>query len=222
MKGCLFSLILLLGFSVPAYGADPLVAEMQKVYEKMESFSGEFRQELKHVESGSTEKRTGKLLFQKPMLIRWETFAPFPELLVVNKEEVWDFLPDEELAYRYSPEVVQDSRSILQVVTGQARLDKDFDVKREKDKDNLAVLRLFPKEPTTQLVEAVLVVDPVTKLLRSAELIDFYGNTNLVVFTKLTPEIPKPSLAKFSFTPPKNITVEDLNEEGAAARPLLN
>lgn len=221
MKGCFFSLILLLGFSVPAYGADPLVVEMQQVYEKMESFSGEFRQELTHVESGSTEKRTGKLDFQKPLLIRWETFDPFPELLVVNQKEVWDYLPDEELAYRYSPEVVQDSRSILQVVTGQARLDQDFDVKREKDKDGFAVLRLYPKEPTTQLVEAVLTVDPASKLLRSAELYDFYGNTNRVEFTKITPNA-KPAANAFTFTPPKNITIEDLNEEGAAARPLLN
>lgn len=220
MKGLILSLALLLGTSVPAYGADPIVVEMQRVYEKMASFSGEFKQDLTHVESGSVEKRIGKLEFEKPMRIRWETLDPFPELLVVNEKEVWDFLPDEELAYRYAPEVVQDSRSILQVVTGQARLDQDFDVKREKDKDGLAVLRLFPKEPTTQLVEALLTVDPATKLLRSAELYDFYGNTNRVEFTKLTPDA-KVTPQAFTFTPPKGITVEDLNEEGAAARPLL-
>lgn len=221
MKGFVITLALFFLNAAPAFGADPLVAEMQRTYEAMASFSAEFRQELRHVESGSVEKRTGTLQFAKPLFIRWETRAPNPELLVVNQKEVWDFLPDEELAYRYSPEVVQDSRSILQVITGQSRLDTDFDVKREKDKDGLAVLRLYPKEPTTELVEALLFVDPATRLLRRAELFDFYGNGNIIEFTRITPGTsPAPEL--FTFTPPKGITVEDLQDQLTPARPLMN
>lgn len=70
-----------------------------------------------------------------------------------------DYLPDEELAYQYSPEVVHDSRSIIQVITGQSRLDKDFTVEAEPDDNGLAVLRLYPKDPSPQLVEALLWVD---------------------------------------------------------------
>lgn len=220
MKGIIFALVMVLMGTHPAYG-EALVDDIQRVYAEMKSFSGEFTQELHHAESGSVEKRKGTLLFSSPLLIRWETLSPFPELLVVNDKEVWDYLPDEELAYRYSPEVVQDSRSILQVVTGQSRLDQDFDVKREKDQNGLAVLRLYPKEPTTQLVEALLLVDPVTKLLRRASLYDFYGNTNVVEFIKLTPNT-SPKAELFTFTPPKGVEIEDLQDGGPEARPLLN
>ena len=44
--------------------------------------------------------------------------------MVITDKDVWDYLPDEELAYQYSPEVADDSRSIIQVITGQSRLDK--------------------------------------------------------------------------------------------------
>lgn len=220
MKSIILTLALILMGTHPAYG-ESLVDDMQRVYADMKSFSGEFVQELHHAESGSVEKREGTLQFASPLFIRWETKTPFPELLVVNDKEVWDFLPDEELAYRYAPEVVQDSRSILQVITGQSRLDQDFDVKREKDQNGFAVLRLYPKEPTTQLVEALLLVDPATKFLRRAELYDFYGNANIVEFTTLTPNT-SPGAATFTFTPPKGIEIEDLQEGGAEARPLLN
>lgn len=220
MKQICFVFAIVLYMAVPAFGAAPIVEEVQRAYGQMERFSADFTQELLHAESGGSEKRTGKLTFEKPLNIRWETFDPNPELLVVNKNEVWDYLPDEELAYRYSPEVVKDSRSILQVVTGQSRLDTDFDVKREADRDGLIVLRLFPKEPSTQMVETLLFVDPVTKLLRRAEILDFYGNTNNINFSNVMPNA-KAAANAFSFTPPKGITVEDLQKEGAPERQLL-
>ena len=203
-----------------ASGPDPLVGAMQQRYQDLQSFSGEFTQTLTHQESGSVEQRKGTLIFQKPFRLRWETVKPDPELLVVTEKEVWDYLPDEELAYRYSPEVVRDSRSVIQVITGQSRLDKDFDVSRQKDENGLAVLRLYPKEPTPQLVEAVLWIDPQSKLIRRAQITDFYSNKNDIAFTRLTPGAAAPSGA-FAFTPPRGITVEDLKDNPTPERPLL-
>lgn len=212
----------LLVSGMPASAAEPAsIAEaMQKQYESMKSFTATFTQRLVHQESDSEETRKGILDFEKPLNIRWETKAPHAELLVVTAKDVWDYLPDEELAYRYAPEVVQDSRSILQVVTGQTRLDKDFSVESEKDQDGLAVLRLYPKEPSTQLVEAILWVDKTTNLIKQAQILDFYGNTNEVTFASLTPNAPIKADA-FAFTPPKGTTVEDLTKQLAPDRPLL-
>lgn len=186
----------------------------------MKTFRAMFTQRLLHQESGSEEIRKGTLLFQKPLNIRWETEKPYPELLVVNKDAVWDYLPDEELAYCYSPDVVKDSRSVIQVVTGQTRLDKDFTVQSEKDDGGLAVLRLYPKDPTPQLVEAILWIDKESKLISRVQIMDFYGNTNEVHFTTLTPDVPL-QMSVFSFTPPKGILVEDLKNQSAPERPLL-
>lgn len=223
MRLALFAcaLALVLATAGVSHAAAPAITgEMQKKYESMQSFTADFTQRLKHQESGAEETRKGTLTFQKPLRIRWETLAPHAELLVITDEDVWDYLPDEELAYQYAPEVVQDSRSIVQVITGQSRLDKDFSVEAEPDENGLAVLRLYPKEPSPQLVEAILWVDKGTALIKKAQILDFYGNTNEVTLNSLTPDAPIKA-GTFQFTPPKGVTVENLKDQAAPERPLL-
>ncbi len=216
---CLF--LSLLFFSIAStVNADPLVEAMQKHYASMDSFKADFIQVLRHQASGSDEKRSGTAIFEKPMRLRWETNEPFPELLVVTEREVWNYLPDEELAYRYPPEIVQDSRSIVQVITGQSRLDQDFLVERLADDKGLAVLQLFPKEPTMQLVEATLWLEPATKVIQQVQIIDFYGNTNNITFTKFLPNAPVFTDA-FSFIVPQGVDVEDVQEQNGPVPGLL-
>lgn len=208
--------------SITAYATDsvPIEVALQKKYESLKTFRAIFTQRLLHQESDSEEIRKGTLLFQKPLNIRWETEKPYPELLVVSADTVWDYLPDEELAYCYSPDVVKDSRSVIQVITGQTRLDKDFTVQSEKDDNGLAVLRLYPKDPTPQLVEAILWINKESKLITKVQIMDFYGNTNEIHFTTITPNIPLQS-SIFSFTPPEGTTVENLKNQATPERPLL-
>ena len=127
---------------------------------------------------------------------------------MVTAKEIWDYLPDEEVAYRYPPSLVRDSRSIIQVITGQAALTKDFEVKPEGEEQGLAKLRLYPKEPAPQMVEALIWVEPGSGYIRRASIVDFYGNTNEVRFTSFKPDARLKS-SDFSFTPPKGIEVED-------------
>ena len=143
---------------------NPLVVSLQQKYDGIKSMKAEFTQLLVHKESGSKENRTGTLSFKKPLLVRWESKKPAPELLVVTDKEIWNVFPDEEVAYKYPLSMAQDSRSIVRVVTGQARLDQDFQIEEEGKESGLLKLRLFPKEPVQALVEAVLWIDPATVL----------------------------------------------------------
>lgn len=212
-------LTLMLLSTAPALAAG-LEAELQKNYEQIKAFKATFTQKLTHKESGSVEERQGTLLFQKPLLVRWETAKPHAELLVITPKEIWDYLPDEELAYRYPPQLVQDSRSLIQVITGQARLDQDFTVKAQGEEQGLQKLTLFPKDPTPELVEAVIWVDAKAKLIRKAVITDFYGNTNEVAFSAITPNISHAASA-FTFTPPKGVEVEDRMDREVQERPLF-
>ena len=190
-----------------AQAAD-IAATIQARYEKLRTFSATFEQTLTHKESGSVEKRQGNLLFQKPLLIRWQTDEPHEETLVVTHKEIWDYLADEEIAYRYPLELVRDSRTIIQVITGQAALTKDFDVKEAGQENGLAKLHLYPKEPAPQMVEALLWVEPSTGYIRRASIIDFYGNSNDVRFTQFKPDTSLKE-SDFTFTAPKGVEVED-------------
>lgn len=216
--------ILVMAFAVsPIHGAaktNPLAQLIQSRYADLQSFDANFEQTLTHKESGSTEKRKGQILFHKPMLIRWETAKPHEEVLVVTNKEIWDYLPDEDLAYRYSPTLARDSRSIIQVLTGQSALTRDFDVKSSGKENGQEKLVLYPKEPTTQMVEAVIWVDPDSGFIRRAKIVDFYGNSNDVRFTNFQPDASI-SANRFSFKPPKGVEVEDLRNSASPDRELF-
>jgi outer membrane lipoprotein carrier protein len=194
-----------------------IVKEVQRVYGAMDAFQADFTQKLSHRESGSFEMRNGTLLFKKPLFVCWETSKPHAELLVINSREIWNYLPDEKLAYRYAPELAQDSRTLIRVVTGQARLDQDFFVEENGKEDGLLRLRLYPLEPTQQMVEAAIWVDPAAHLIKKAIVIDFFGNSNEVTFTSLKTKV-KLEEKSFDFTPPKGAAVEDRSKDGVQER----
>lgn len=197
-----------------------LLAKIQNAYGQINSFAADFSQTLTHRESGAVEKRKGKLEFQKPLLVRWQTAKPHAETLIVNAKEIWDYIPDEEIAYRYSPAVAQDSRSIIQVLTGQAKLDKDFDVKAGGKENGLTRLILYPRAPGPQMVEATIWVDPASGAIQRAKVIDFYGNSNDVAFDSFKPGVKIPA-AQFSFKAPKGVEVEDRIDHKTPERELF-
>ncbi len=199
---CLF----LLGMSLQAHAAS-IETEIQQKYQSISNMKTQFVQKLVHRESGSVQERLGELLFQKPLNVRWETKAPHAELLVINAKEVWNYLPDEEVAYSYGKDVVQSSRVLIEVITGQARLDKDFSVKNLGQEDDFVMLDLFPHEPTPEMVEARIWVDAQAKLIQRARITDFYGNTNELAFTRIELNAGLPKDA-FTFTPPEGVDVE--------------
>ena len=213
--------VLLLVISLPqaalaaaAPRLNTIVKEVQRVYGAMEAFQANFTQKLTHRESDSFEMRDGTLLFKKPLFVRWETVKPHAELLLINTREIWNYLPDEKLAYRYAPELAQNSHMLIRVVTGQARLDQDFFVEADGREDGLLRLRLYPREPTQQMVEAGIWVDPAAYLIKKAVIIDFFGNSNEMVFTSLNAKV-KLEEKGFDFTPPKGVAVEDRSKGGA-------
>lgn len=197
-----------------------LLTKIQQAYGQIQSFEADFNQTLTHKESGAVEKRKGKLVFQKPLNIRWQTQKPHEETLVVNQTEIWDYLPDEKIAYRYAPALAQDSRSIIQVLTGQAKLNKDFDIKAGGNEHGLKKLVLFPKEPTPQMIEAAIWVDPDSGAIQRANVTDFYGNVNDVAFNSFKPGV-KPAPSQFTFKAPKGVEVEDRIKHGPEERTLF-
>ena len=215
--------MLLLGaaFCLPAQADDGIAVTIRDRYASLETFQAEFTQYLLHRESGSKEKREGTLVFKKPLLISWQTKKPAEETLVISSKEIWDYIVDENIAYRYPKELVNDSRSLIQVVTGQALLSQDFDVKQAGTEGKLVILQLYPKDPVPTLVEARLYVDPEKGYIQRAVITDFYGNENDVRFTSFIPNASVKS-SSFSFTPPKGVEVEDrVDRSGVESRNLF-
>ncbi len=202
---CCVCSIFLMGI---AYASNNLEDNLQKKYQQINSLKAEFSQSLTHRESGSVEKRQGTIIFEKPLKVRWETKAPHAELLLITPKEIWNYLPDEEVAYKYQPDLMQDMRTLIEVITGQAKLDEDFEVKKLGKQGALTVLHLFPYEPKPEMVEAVIGIDEQSMLIKKASVVDFYGNVNTLEFNTIELNA-KLGANVFSFTPPEGIDVED-------------
>lgn len=192
-----------------AYAKDPAILnEIQQYYNSITSLAATFEQTLLHRESGTSEHRKGELFFKKKLNIRWDITSPTKEQWVITEQDIWDFLPDEEIAYRYSSDNIKNSGGIIGLLTGQTSLEKEYDVRVSGEDGGLLKLNLFPKEPSMQLVEATIWAEQ-GGAIRKIRSVDFYGNTNEINLAQLkkNPEL-KSSL--FIFKVPKGIEVEDL------------
>lgn len=189
-------------------------------YATIDALRADFTQVLIHKESGSKEQRSGVISFKKPLLLRWETRSPDPELLIVGKEAVWNAFPDEEIAYKYSLDLARDSRSIAQVISGQVQLSEDFYVEDKGTENGALHLVLYPKEPAQSMVEARLWLAPDSLLIQKIRVYDFFGNENEISFSRHEPGASLPD-KQFSYTPPGGWIVEDkTRDQGAAPKSL--
>ncbi len=205
---CAVAALLLLFTAASAFGQS-VVEQIQRQYETITSFQAEFVQELGVAASRESEERRGLLFYQQPGLIRWETQTPEKELLIIGSEEVWNYFAAEETAYRYSSREVLGSAMVLRILSGQARLDEDF--LTEEDlvaKNGWRKIRLVPRNPEPNLVEATIWVDEQTFLLHRLRAVDFFGNTNQITLhgLRLNPPLDP---ALFTFTPPEGVVVLD-------------
>ena len=212
--GLLWVVAFMLAAPAAAWADAALVGKIQAHYQGVSTLSGEFTQVLLHKESGSRTEQAGKLAFRKPLLVRWEVTTPKrEELIVVNAKELWDYIPGEEIAYKYPVALVQDSRTMIKVITGQANLQEDFKVKAAGKEDGLNKLKLIPKEATQQITLAVIWVAD-DGVIKRAMIQDFFGNENDITFTSLDFDVAMQD-SLFKFTPPADIEVQDRSSEGA-------
>lgn len=197
-----------LGSAAEAVDPATITAAIQKKYQSIKSFEAHFTQRLKNASAQEEEIRKGKILYKHPNLIRWVNETPEQELLLVGKDSVWNFFPEEMIAYKYDAAQVFSSKTILRFISGKADLQDDFAIEYQGSEGNQYRLVLFPKEPEPGLVQAIIWVDTDTYLLKKILVYDFYTNENEVKFDSisLNPDIPDDT---FTFTPPQDVEIFD-------------
>ncbi len=192
--------------------ASGITQKMQQTYESIDSFTADFSQTLVNAASREEEKRAGTIAYKKPVLIRWETFTPEKELLIVAGDAVWDVFPDDEEVFKYPVEEIVNSKTMIRFLSGEADVEEDFRITQEQDEDGAVRLTLIPREPEPGLVEAVIWVDKKTSLLTRIRIRDFYANSNDLILRNIK---TNPMLADslFEYTPEPGVTVFDNTEE---------
>jgi len=188
--------------------ASELTDAIQKRYETVQHFQADFQQELTNAASGSVEKRSGKIWFKQPSLVRWDTTKPEKEILVVGQNVVWNYVEADKVALKYRSNQVFKSKTMIRFLSGKANLNEDFKVTEQGVEDGLIKVRLLPKEPETSMVMAYIWVNPKTHLMGRVLIVDFFGNGNQVTLIGLSTD-KRPDAKLFEFTPPAGVKVHD-------------
>lgn len=173
--------------------ASGIVDKIQDQYESLSSFQGTFVQELTNAASGEVEIRKGSIAFKQPRLIRWNTTSPEKELLIVGTDFVWDYFPQEDIAYKYSLGKILKSKTMLRFLSGEANIREDFQVQKQDMENGWQKIKLIPHNPEPNLVLAYIWAEPGTGLVRQILLVDFFGNGNQLTLEELelNPELDK-------------------------------
>lgn len=184
---------------------------VHQYYQNLKSMHATFEQIITHRESAVEEQRTGELYFKKPFLARWASDEPYPEVLLVKENVLWQFFPEEKLALKFSVEDINAQSEFLTVITGQVPLSDKFKISPREESEGVQSLRLTPHSPSTSLVEATIWVDIESGIILRLLFSDFYGNLNDISFTNQEPDVSIPPDI-FAFTPPPGTTVEDYTQ----------
>jgi outer membrane lipoprotein carrier protein len=213
--------LFVLGGSVTAQQSKPLdagvvVGLVQSFYDQTKTLQAEFEQTRYTRLYDRYDRATGKVVFKKPGMMRWDYAQPNGQVFVSNGERLLIYQPPEEgekhgqLIERALGE--DQLPSAFSFLTGSGNLEKDFEVRllehdNEKFKDGY-VLQLIPRKLTPNYEQLVFYVRTLTNdgkragIVQRVLIIDSAGNRNRFDFSKIKFNRDVPD-KRFSYRPPK-------------------
>lgn len=205
--------ILLSLTNVPAY-ADPatdLAAKVQKVYDKVPSYTADFEQQTVSKLAGQGPTAAGTVAFKKPGKMRWIYQKPVPQDIISDGKTLWLYQPNDKQVVVSDAAQYLKNRASITFLAGQGKLTDEFNVSIGQPPAGAGpgtALEMVPKKEDPTAAKVILVVDPKSGLVSESWVYDFLGNATHVRFTnaqtgrKLKDE-------EFTFTVPPGIDVID-------------
>ncbi|HET9834939.1 MAG TPA: outer membrane lipoprotein chaperone LolA [Rhodanobacteraceae bacterium] len=200
---------LLLGAGA-AQAAGTARAQLDAFADGLHSLGGSFSQTVYDANGRVSQSAHGTLALQAPRQFRWDTQAPYKQLIVADGSKVWIYDPElEQVTVRGQGS--QEAHSPLTVLTNLSQLDRDFKASEQGERDGLDWLRLVSrsKDPQFEYADIGFADNAPRRMIFK----DTLGNRTEIVFTdwQRNPHLPA---GTFTFTPPKGT---DVVGDGAAA-----
>lgn len=198
----LFLTILLPGL---AQASETALADFLQRVKSLQSMDAEFDQATRDNSGKVLQAMSGSLLVAKPGKMRWQTAAPYEQLVVANGKLVWTYDMDlEQVTIRDMDQRIQETPALL--LTGSAEdVEKSFVVAEEKTTSD-RVFQLVPKDPS-QLFESLEFHYQGEKLARMM-IFDAAGQVTEISFRNVQLNQPMDKHA-FVFDVPEGVDVID-------------
>lgn len=200
-----------------------LVDRVQAFYEKTQNFSADFKQDYTYKMFKRTQSSSGKVIFLKPALMRWEYEKPEAKTFVLAKDRVFMHDPQAKLLTRAAIDTSKLSASVT-FLFGIGKLDQEFSiVKKACAKCAGTQLEMTPLVPDARFKRILLEIDEKTAQVLKSTVIDPDGSENAISFLNLVTNVggEKPAIteANFKISPPPGTQVQDFLSNGAAPSP---
>jgi outer membrane lipoprotein carrier protein len=191
-------------------------AKLDTFARDLRSVSAHFEQQAFDPKGGAGKASRGDLALKAPRQFRWDTVAPYKQLIVADGEKVWIYDADlEQVSVR--AQGTEEAHSPLTVLTDLSQLDRDFATSEQGERDGLSWLRLKSKDKDPQFTYADLGFDA-TGLARM-QFEDTLGDKTEIRFSDWKRNPPLAADA-FRFTPPKGVDVVGDPTPAAEAHPV--
>lgn len=212
----LAALLLFLPLCAAAQGADSARARMEAFSKGLRSVTASFAQSVTDANGRRSDESRGTLALEAPRQFRWETTAPYEQIIVADGARVWIYEPDlQQVSVRNQGS--EEAHSPLTVLTDLSQLDSQFQAAEGGEREGLSWLRLTSKAQEPEFEYAELGFDA-SRLVRM-RFKDPLGNTTEIRFDdwKRNPGLPA---STFRFTPPKGVDVIGDVRPGAEVFPV--
>ncbi|MGA9341194.1 MAG: outer membrane lipoprotein chaperone LolA [Rhodanobacteraceae bacterium] len=203
-------------FAATASAADSARGRMQAFSDGLKTVSAHFSQSVTDANGHRGDQSSGSFALKAPRLLRWQTTAPYQQLIVADGTHVWVYDPDlEQVTVRRQD--AEEAHSPLSVLTDLSLLDRQFNTAEEGDRDGLMWLKLTSKasDPAFEYAELGFDAQALERMLFKDQL----GNTTEIKFSdwKRNPQLAADT---FVFTPPKGVDVVGDMSPDAEIHPL--
>jgi outer membrane lipoprotein-sorting protein len=179
-------LILFLWPLTPVTAADQLariLEGVQKRYGSLPGFAVSYEREVitrsMAVLGIQTQKdlASGMIYFKPPYSLRVQQEKPNPELVIINKDTLWWYIPQKKQVYKYpSHKLGQEMQLLSDIFRGLQKVESRFKVTLVADHtDKGDEIKLVPDPPWEQIDHIQLWIDPEKYYIRIIETYNYLG-----------------------------------------------
>ena len=193
------ALLLLMPASVYADG----LADLQRFYSEIKSYSASFEQVVVDENLKLLEASSGEFSIERPGKFRWHYTSPSEQLIIGDGTQVWIYDVElEQITHRQSEAAVSQTPAML--LSGKGNLDDSFILEDAGHQDGLDWVRMLPKSKDSGFTDVR--IGFLSGKLQLLEMQDSFGQTTRMNFKSIKENIDIPEEI-FIFIPPPGVDV---------------
>ncbi len=188
-----FLLSLWAGFLPASISPQDAARNIEKTFISLRSLQADFEQAYYSASLATPLIEKGKLILQKPDLMRWEYLEPERNIYIYKEGISLAYFPEDNQLFRHALSAEEKDWAIFSLLTGRARIIETYAIEAAEfptEEKESVQLKLTPREEG-EISYVLIEADTRTWLLEKIIFLDWAGNKQEFCFSgfKLNPRL---------------------------------